>query len=485
MTLNSDARAVGMRRPSVRRRHLWGRARRLLAVGVAVAVVSVVGTRPTAIVEAEAAVADLAFSLQTSKSLDGIGRAEEFELTATVTNHGPDPVMDAQSRSVFANLRVMSGAPDHGVMLNPLGQAGYVWSIGPLAAGETATFTMVVRVLKADLLSIQASAWTESGEIDPDGSNNAVDPPLVGFGTQGDIPDVTPPGVSVSHYDDGGGLWVEISPLPFPVQAGDSESTIASIDCTASTDGAPPVDLEFASSLAHSSGSGVEVTADGVTTVTCTATDAAGNTSEPSSATGYKDASGPVLGPCPAAGPFPVGSGQHSIGPIAADDPHSGIYHEYIFERRSAVIDTGQAGYIDVFFQAFNNAEVGSHVTCRYLVGGFEGFTAPVDSAPTINTARAGQSIPVSFTMGGSLGLNIFEAGYPLSRPVACDTGAVQDPVEQTVAANSSGLQYDPQTQTYKYVWKTTKSADWVGCRELVLRFIGDPHEHIAKFSFR
>jgi hypothetical protein len=65
------------------------------------------------------------------------------------------------------------------------------------------------------------------------------------------------------------------------------------------------------------------------------------------------------------------------------------------------------------------------------------------------HVTRAGSAIPVKFSLGGYRGLQIFEAGYPGSVLIACDSSAPLDPVEETVTAGSSGLSYDAATDTY------------------------------------
>jgi hypothetical protein len=112
----------------------------------------------------------------------------------------------------------------------------------------------------------------------------------------------------------------------------------------------------------------------------------------------------------------------------------------------------------------------------------FNGFYAPVDNPPVLNVVKAGSAVPVKFSLGGDYGLDIFAAGYPASRPVACSTGTGTDPIETTVNAGGSSLQYDSLTGIYIYVWKTTKS--WSNCRELILRF-DDGTEVTALFRLR
>jgi predicted outer membrane repeat protein len=112
----------------------------------------------------------------------------------------------------------------------------------------------------------------------------------------------------------------------------------------------------------------------------------------------------------------------------------------------------------------------------------FSGFFQPIDNLPTVNSVKAGQAIPVKFSLGGNYGLNIFAAGYPRVQAIPCDGGAPTDDIE-TVSAGGSGLTYDAASDTYTYVWKTQKG--WAGtCRQLAVRLI-DGSEHIASFQFR
>ena len=113
----------------------------------------------------------------------------------------------------------------------------------------------------------------------------------------------------------------------------------------------------------------------------------------------------------------------------------------------------------------------------------FDGFLAPVNNLPTVNTAKAGQAIPLKFRLGGDHRLDVLDDGYPLVRTVDCDSGSPLDEVETTVTAGASELQYDAVTGTYTYVWKTEKA--WASsCRRLVLG-LDDGSRHEAEFRLR
>jgi hypothetical protein len=130
------------------------------------------------------------------------------------------------------------------------------------------------------------------------------------------------------------------------------------------------------------------------------------------------------------------------------------------------------------------NAGNTSGATVAYsVVYAFSGFAQPIDNLPTVNSLKAGQAIPVAFSLSGNQGLNILAAGYPKSQPITCASGAPTDDIEQTVTAGNSSLSYDAASGQYSYTWKTDKS--WAGsCRQLIVRLVGGT-EHVAAFMFK
>jgi hypothetical protein len=111
----------------------------------------------------------------------------------------------------------------------------------------------------------------------------------------------------------------------------------------------------------------------------------------------------------------------------------------------------------------------------------FAGFFAPVNNAPTVNAVKAGSAVPVKFTLGGDFGLNIL-AGAPTAPAVACTPGNVTDSLTEVSSAGNSGLQFDPSTLVYTFVWKTDKSFAGT-CREFRLT-LSDGSVHTARFQF-
>ena len=112
----------------------------------------------------------------------------------------------------------------------------------------------------------------------------------------------------------------------------------------------------------------------------------------------------------------------------------------------------------------------------------FTGFFSPVDNLPTVNSMNAGRAVPVKFSLGGDEGLNNFNTGYPASQQLNCQTGVPIAPIEETVTAGNSSLQYNQTTGQYTYVWKTDKA--WKDtCRQLTLQ-LSDGTNHQANFKF-
>ncbi|GAC1666686.1 MAG: hypothetical protein NVS9B8_08220 [Candidatus Limnocylindrales bacterium] len=113
----------------------------------------------------------------------------------------------------------------------------------------------------------------------------------------------------------------------------------------------------------------------------------------------------------------------------------------------------------------------------------FNGFFSPVDNAPYFNSANAGQTIPVKFSLGGDRGLTIFKTGYPKVVTIPCSSTAPVSAIDELSTATTSGLQYDPTTFQYTYVWKTAKSMAGY-CWQLQLGLV-DGSVRIANFTFK
>jgi hypothetical protein len=111
----------------------------------------------------------------------------------------------------------------------------------------------------------------------------------------------------------------------------------------------------------------------------------------------------------------------------------------------------------------------------------FGGFEAPLNG-DMVNQVKAGQGIPVRFSLDGDFGLEIFTESYPKFEAAVCTSGDPTEPVEETVTNSKSGLTYDAETGLYTYVWKTDKKLAG-RCGSLVLMFT-DGSQYPVKFSF-
>ncbi|MGH9891234.1 MAG: PxKF domain-containing protein [bacterium] len=117
------------------------------------------------------------------------------------------------------------------------------------------------------------------------------------------------------------------------------------------------------------------------------------------------------------------------------------------------------------------------------LAFSFTGFFNPVDNPPILNAVKAGQAVPVKFSLDGDQGLAILTATYPKSQTIPCEPGALLDDLEETVTAGGSALSYEATADMYNYVWKTSKG--WRGtCRQFVMQLI-DGSVHRANFMFK
>ena len=105
-------------------------------------------------------------------------------------------------------------------------------------------------------------------------------------------------------------------------------------------------------------------------------------------------------------------------------------------------------------------------------------FLAPVDNAPTVNVVKAGNTVPIKFSLGGNYGLGILD-GTPIAVKYDCDSGVPQDEVELTVTSNSGLIFTDG---LYQYNWKSPKGK--ADCYELQLT-LDDGTTQVALFRLR
>jgi hypothetical protein len=210
---------------------------------------------------------------------------------------------------------------------------------------------------------------------------------------------------------------------------------------------------------------------------TATCTDNAGNSASDTQTGINIDTTAPTL--APAVSPNPIILGGSATVTSGAADVLSGLA-----SQSCGTLDTTGVGTKTVTCTATDNAGNTTSASVTYqVVYNWSGFLQPIDNLPTVNSVKAGSAIPVTFSLGGNYGLNIFASGYPKVQQVACSSGSATDEVEQTVTAGASGLSYNVASGQYSYTWKTDKK--WAGsCRQLILKLV-DGSEHIASFTFK
>jgi subtilisin family serine protease len=227
----------------------------------------------------------------------------------------------------------------------------------------------------------------------------------------------------------------------------------------------------------------------GDTTVTCSATDKAKNTAEKTFRVTVQDTTIPTI-----TVPTSVITAEATSSSGATVDYKDKVSASDIVDGSitpdcsPASGGTFSIGTTEVTCSATDKA--GNKATGKFNVKvsyDFKGFFGPVDNPDTVNKANAGRAIPVKFTLGGDMGLDVFYkdangSAYPRSAGMTCGSTNPVDAIEETVTANTSGLSYDENTGEYTYVWKTSKN--WAGtCRQLLVR-LKDGETYRAYFQF-
>ncbi len=195
-----------------------------------------------------------------------------------------------------------------------------------------------------------------------------------------------------------------------------------------------------------------------------------------------------------AGGPYAVGEGSSVVLNATGADPENGpLTYAWDLNNDGTFETTGQSVTFDaslltapatytVKVQVTDDGGLTAvSTTTVNVIYNFTGFFRPVDNLPALNLVKAGQAIPIKFSLGGDKGLDIFAAGYPQSVQIACGTGAVLGNPVPTENPGGSSMSYNDGQ--YNYVWKTEKS--WGGtCRQLIVHLI-DGTVHIANFRFK
>jgi len=223
----------------------------------------------------------------------------------------------------------------------------------------------------------------------------------------------------------------------------------------------------------------VNVNVPGVYTLTYNASDDSGNAASPVTRTvTVVDTTNPTV-TLNGANPMTVVQGSVFVDPGAtASDSCQGP----LPVSASGSVNTAVVGTYTLTYSATDaSGNTGTATRTVFVVYNFSGFFSPVSNPPVVNEVKAGQGVPIKFSLGGNQGLNIFFAGYPASQQIGCADNVPINVLEETNTAGNSTLSYSGGTYTYN--WKTEKS--WAGtCRVLVVK-LADGTEHIAYFKFK
>ncbi|PNY80085.1 HYR domain-containing protein [Deinococcus koreensis] len=220
----------------------------------------------------------------------------------------------------------------------------------------------------------------------------------------------------------------------------------------------------------------------GTTTVTCSATDGAGNKATGSFEVKVQDTTAPVLAAHANVTAFATANGVATVtytNPTATDAISTPTVS--CTPASSSPFSVGTKVVTCTATDAAGNASTSTfNVIVAY---NFTGFFQPIDMGNVYNTVKVGSAVPVKFKLGGNQGLSIFAPGFPNATSVNCSTSTLDD-IEELSAATVSGLSYDATSGQYNYVWKTSSAFKAGSCYQLNVKFI-DGNTQSALFKFK
>jgi hypothetical protein len=300
-----------------------------------------------------------------------------------------------------------------------------------------------------------------SDSADPSGYNtspasftlhvNAAPPPS----------DITPPSIDCTVPDQT--IWY---------------GTDVTVNCTASDSGSGldnPADASF--SLSTNVSAGTETAS--ASTDSRTVYDKAGNSATAGPYSFMVDKKAPAVA-CNLPAPAFLLNQSPAFVTATATDGGSGP----ATQQASAGADTSSIGSKSVQVSASDNVGNSGSAFCSYSVTyNFSGFFQPVDNLPAMNSAKAGQAIPLKWRLTDANGapvLNLTSVNVSVAS-LSCSLGTTIDQLEE-YAAGSSGLQ-NLGDGYYQFNWKMpTSYAN--SCKTMNLN-LGDGVPHTAQFQFK
>ncbi|HLY15207.1 MAG TPA: PxKF domain-containing protein [Candidatus Limnocylindrales bacterium] len=375
----------------------------------------------------------------------------------TVSTEGVNPVTASVTdqagnlATIAATVRLDHTAPTISAVVSPAPNASG-WSN---AASETVTFTcgdtgsgLAASACPAPQTVTATGATTVSGTVVDLAGNSTTKSVVVKI-------DQTPPTISAA-----------ISPAPN--SAGWLNILVAKATVTFTcTDGG--------SGLASGAcPTPVVVSTEGITSVTRSVTDLAGNTSS-ATATVRIDRTAPVV----TLTGYPV----HPV--CTTTDALSGVK-----VAASLLTATGRVAGIPVTVAtclgAFDVAGNLALPVVRTYVAPitFSGFQAPVVNPPTVNTGSAGKAYPVKFQLrdaGGALISALPAVASTTVQSVSCTTFGTATSALPSGTNAATSLAYDSKANQYVYTWKTPSAA---GCYVLTVG-LADGTSYKANFKLK
>jgi 6-phosphogluconolactonase (cycloisomerase 2 family) len=133
-------------------------------------------------------------------------------------------------------------------------------------------------------------------------------------------------------------------------------------------------------------------------------------------------------------------------------------------------LDTATSGSHQFTVLARDGAGNETTVTHSYTVAesvlAFRGFFGPIHNGSVV---RAGDAIPIVFSLGADRGLNVLANGSPTSVRVDCEHPGQATGGEPAASQSGRGLRFHSWTGHYVFTWQTRSA--WAGtCRTFVLR---------------
>jgi len=202
----------------------------------------------------------------------------------------------------------------------------------------------------------------------------------------------------------------------------------------------------------------------GSTTVTYTAVDSTGNSTNCSFTVTVADTTPPVLGSCPPGGPFILNSGSPPL-QIAATD-NCGL--NLTASSLTGTVDTSSVGSKQVTFQAVDNAGNTSSQSCSYQViyqpAGISGtingslvpghqILKPVSTAAPYSVFKQGSTVPLKFAVFDANLSSVGSAGVVTSVTLAAAVNGTTSDVNETIlsANEDSVFHWDPSSQLWTF----------------------------------